>query len=80
MPITDLDGRNFIDMTTSGIGSCLLGYADPDVTTAVQKRIALGSMSTLNAAEEVELAELLIELHPWPSKFAMRVQAVNRWQ
>lgn len=63
--VTDLDGRRFIDMTTSGIGSCLLGYADPDVTQAVQRRIALGSMSTLNAAEEVELAELLIELHPW---------------
>ncbi len=63
--VIDLDGRRFIDMTTSGIGSCLLGYADPDVTTAVQRRIALGSMSTLNAAEEVELAELLIELHPW---------------
>ena len=63
--VTDLDGRRFIDMTTSGIGSCLLGYADPDVTAAVQRRIALGSMSTLNAAEEVELAELLIELHPW---------------
>ncbi len=63
--VIDLDGRRFIDMTTSGIGSCLLGYADPDVTEAVQRRIALGSMSTLNAAEEVELAELLIELHPW---------------
>lgn len=63
--VTDLDGRRFIDMTTSGIGSCLLGYADPDVTAAVQQRIARGSMSTLNAAAEVELAELLIELHPW---------------
>jgi len=63
--VIDLDGRRFIDMTTSGIGSCLLGFADPDVTAAVQRRIALGSMSTLNAAEEVELAELLIELHPW---------------
>ena len=63
--VIDLDGRRFIDMTTSGIGSCLLGYADPDVTTAVQRRIARGSMSSLNAAEEVELAELLIELHPW---------------
>ena len=63
--VIDLDGRRFIDMTTSGIGSCLLGYADPDVTAAVQQRIARGSMSSLNAAEEVELADLLIELHPW---------------
>ncbi|MEZ6034021.1 MAG: aminotransferase class III-fold pyridoxal phosphate-dependent enzyme [Planctomycetaceae bacterium] len=63
--VIDLDGRRFIDMTTSGIGSCLLGYADPDVTMAVQQRIARGSMSSLNAAEEVELADLLIEIHPW---------------
>jgi glutamate-1-semialdehyde 2,1-aminomutase len=63
--VIDLDGRSFIDMTTSGIGSCLLGYADPDVNAAVGRRIAMGSMSSLNAAEEVELAELLIELHPW---------------
>ena len=63
--VVDLDGRRFIDMTTSGIGSCLLGFADPDVTAAVQKRIAQGAMCTLNFAEEVELAELLIELHPW---------------
>ena len=63
--VIDLDGRHFIDMTTSGIGSCLLGYNDPDVTAAVQHRIALGSMSSLNSAEEVELADLLVELHPW---------------
>ncbi len=63
--VVDLDGRRFIDMTTSGIGSCLLGFANPDVTAAVQQRIARGAMCTLNFAEEVELAELLIELHPW---------------
>lgn len=63
--VIDLDGRRYIDMTTSGIGACLLGYADPDVTAAVQSRIARGSMCTLNAIEELELAELLIELHPW---------------
>ena len=63
--VIDLDGRRYTDMTTSGIGSCLLGYADPDVTMAVQRRIARGSMSTLNSPEEVELAELLVELHPW---------------
>jgi len=63
--VIDLDGRRFIDMTTTGIGSCLLGYADPDVTDAVVRRVQLGSMSSLNAPEEVELAELLVALHPW---------------
>ena len=40
--VIDLDGRRFCDMTTSGIGSCLLGYADPDVTDAVVRRVQLG--------------------------------------
>lgn len=63
--VVDWDGRRFCDMTTSGIGSCLLGYADPDVRAAVQRRVELGSMSTLNCVEEVDLAELLLALHPW---------------
>lgn len=63
--VTDLDGRQYTDLTTSGIGSCLLGYADPDVTAAVRRKVARGSMSTLNSPEEVELAELLLQLHPW---------------
>ena len=28
----DLDGKSYYDMTTNGIGACLLGYADPDVS------------------------------------------------
>lgn len=66
--VVDLDGRRYCDMTSSGIGSCLLGYADPDVTDAVVRRVQLGSMCTLNPVEEVELAELLIELHPWAER------------
>ena len=61
----DLDGRHYYDMSTNGIGSCLLGFRDPDVTRAVQRRINLGSMSTLNPPEEVELADLLCDIHPW---------------
>ncbi len=63
--IWDLDENKFIDMTIMGVGSCTLGYADTDVNNAVQKVISEGSMATLNCPEEVELAELLIELHPW---------------
>ncbi|NOZ21934.1 MAG: aminotransferase class III-fold pyridoxal phosphate-dependent enzyme [Planctomycetes bacterium] len=61
----DLDGRRYIDMSTNGIGACLLGFRDPDVTRAVQRRINLGSMSTLNPPEEVALAAKLCALHPW---------------
>jgi len=63
--IWDLDGNKFIDMSYMGIGACVLGYADPDVNRAVKKAISLGSMSTLNCPEEVELAELLFKLNRW---------------
>lgn len=63
--ITDLDGNAYIDMGLMGVGSCVLGYADPDVNKAVKKAIDAGSMSTLNAPEEVELAKLLLKIHPW---------------
>ncbi|WP_164101442.1 aminotransferase class III-fold pyridoxal phosphate-dependent enzyme [Candidatus Laterigemmans baculatus] len=63
--VIDVEGRRFIDLTTSGIGSCLLGYADPDVSDAVCRRVGLGSMCTLNSPEEVELAQLLVAWHPW---------------
>ena len=63
--VWDLDGKHYYDMSFSGIGACLLGFADEDVTAAVQDRIARGSMCTLNPPEEVDLAELLCEIHPW---------------
>jgi glutamate-1-semialdehyde 2,1-aminomutase len=63
--VIDLDGRCYIDMSQMGVASCLLGYNDPDVTAAVVHRVQAGSMCTLNSPEEVELAKLLVELHPW---------------
>ena len=63
--VWDLDGKKYVDMAYNGIGSCVLGAADPDVDAAVQTVIENGSMSSLNAPEEVELAELMIALHPW---------------
>ena len=51
-----------------GIGACLLGYNDPDVTDAVIAGVKAGSMCTLNSPEEVELAQLLLSLHPWAEK------------
>ena len=63
--VWDLDGNRYRDMSYMGIGSCILGYADDDVNKAVKEAIDMSSMCTLNVAEEVDLAELLIELHPW---------------
>ncbi len=65
--VWDLDGRRYVDMTTSGIGACLLGYADDQVNAAVKQAIDRGTMTTLNAPAEVELAEQLCQIHPWAS-------------
>lgn len=63
--IQDLDGNKYRDFTMCGIGACVLGYADPDVEAAVIAALRSGNMTTLNCPEEVELADLLCELHPW---------------
>lgn len=63
--VEDLDGRRYTDVSLHGVGSCLLGYADPEVDQAVIAAVRAGTMSTLNCPEEVELAELLCHLHPW---------------
>jgi glutamate-1-semialdehyde 2,1-aminomutase len=63
--VWDLDGNKYIDMCFMGIGACILGYADPQVNLAAEDALRRGSMNTLNAPEEVELAEMLIDLHPW---------------
>lgn len=63
--IWDLNNNKYIDMSIMGVGTCILGYADDDVNYAVKEVIDYGSMSTLNCYEEVELAEMLLNLHSW---------------
>src|SRR5690554_392840 len=63
--VWDLDKKHYYDVAIHGIGACLLDYNDPDVSLAVQKCISNGSFSILNPPEEVELAELLCQIHPW---------------
>ena len=63
--IWDLDGKEYIDVSYMGIGSNVLGYANDEVDDAAKEAIEKGGMSTLNAPEEVYLAERLLELHPW---------------
>jgi glutamate-1-semialdehyde 2,1-aminomutase len=63
--IWDLDGNKYLDLGFMGVGTNILGYSHPKVDEAVRKTIDKGNLSTLNAPEEVYLAEALIELHPW---------------
>jgi glutamate-1-semialdehyde 2,1-aminomutase len=63
--VWDLDGKQYIDMSIMGIGTNTLGYGNFEVDEAVRKTISNGNMSTLNAPEEVYLAEKLVEINPW---------------
>ena len=61
----DLDGRQFLDMSIMSVGASILGYDNDYVDDAVIDSIKNGSASSLNCVEEIELAENLIDLHPW---------------
>ncbi|MBL9130280.1 MAG: aminotransferase class III-fold pyridoxal phosphate-dependent enzyme [Verrucomicrobiaceae bacterium] len=66
--VKDLDGRSYIDMASNGLGSLILGAADPVVNAAAHDAVSRSPMSTLNAPEEVELADVLCEMHPWAER------------
>ncbi|MBL9116079.1 MAG: aminotransferase class III-fold pyridoxal phosphate-dependent enzyme [Verrucomicrobiaceae bacterium] len=65
--VWDLDDRRYTDFT-GGVGAILLGHADAEVNAAVHRRVNLGSYCTLASPEEVQLADKLLELHPWAGK------------
>jgi glutamate-1-semialdehyde 2,1-aminomutase len=60
-----VDGKRYLDLGFMGVGTNILGYSHPKVDEAVRAVIDKGNLSTLNAPEEVYLAEALVELHPW---------------
>lgn len=63
--VWDLDNNHYYDMSIMGVGANILGYAFDEVDNAAKRAIDNGGMCTLNAPEEVLLAEKLLELHPW---------------
>lgn len=63
--VWDMDGNHYYDMSIMGVGANVLGYAFDEVDNAAKAAIDNGGMCTLNAPEEVALAEKLLELHPW---------------
>ena len=66
--VKDYDNNTYIDMSLMGVGTNVLGYSNSVVDNAVKKSILKGNMSTLNCKEEVDLAQKLIDLHPWFDK------------
>lgn len=63
--IWDLNGNCFKDLAFMGVGTNTLGYAHPNIEKKVFQSIKSGLMTTLNSVEEINLAEKLVEMHPW---------------
>jgi glutamate-1-semialdehyde 2,1-aminomutase len=63
--IWDLDNKVYLDFAGMGVTSSILGYADKTVNKALIRGIEKGSMTTLNATEEVDLAKELLKIHKW---------------
>jgi glutamate-1-semialdehyde 2,1-aminomutase len=57
--VTDVEGDERIDFLNN-YTSLILGHADPQVTSAVLRRVAAGTAFTMPTPEDVELAELLV--------------------
>jgi glutamate-1-semialdehyde 2,1-aminomutase len=70
--VTDLNNNSYKDMAQMGIGTAILGYSNERVNEKVKSAIDTGINTTLNAPEEVYLAEKLLELNPFAGgvKFA----------
>ena len=65
--VWDLDKKKYIDMSTMGVGTNILGFQNSNIDNVVKNTILKSNMSTLNCPEEVYLAEKLIEMHKWSS-------------
>ena len=57
--VTDVEGQERIDFLNN-YTSLILGHANPQVTHAVQQRMALSTAFTMPTEVEVELAELIV--------------------
>ena len=55
----------YYDFAGMGVTSCVLGYSDNDLNNSLLKGLKGGSMCTLNATEEIDLANELIKTHKW---------------
>jgi glutamate-1-semialdehyde aminotransferase len=60
-----INGVKYLDMSLSGIGCNILGYADRYVNHYVKKAINQGNMATLNPRIEDELHHMILDTHYW---------------
>ena len=60
--IWDLNNKKFMDMTSMGIGTSVLGYNNTFINNFVKNKIDQGINTTLNCYEEYELAKELLKI------------------
>ena len=63
--VWDLNNNVYYDFAGMGVTACVLGYSDDDINKSLNKGIKNGSMCTLNATEEIDLAKELLRIHRW---------------
>ncbi len=63
--VWSIDNKKYLDFTMVGVGTSVLGYSDPDINSVAINSVKSSPMNTLNPPEDVELAELLLKIHPW---------------
>ena len=68
--VWDLKNKKYLDMTSMGIGTSVIGYNNSYINNYVKKKIDLGISTTLNCYEEYELARELLKI----DKFADQVK------
>jgi len=63
--VWDLDNKMYYDFAGMGVTACVLGYSNKEINRSLINGLKNGSMCTLNATEEVDLAKELISTHKW---------------
>ena len=64
MQYMGFNGTKHDDVFLMGVGTNVLGYANKKIDEKV-KVISSGNMSSLNSVDEINLAEKIIDIHPW---------------
>jgi glutamate-1-semialdehyde 2,1-aminomutase len=67
--VFDTSGNQYVDFSL-GSGTMILGHANPEVVTAVEKQIRNGSIFSRPNSLAFQYADLLSEIQPSPRKFA----------
>tara|TARA_B100000963_G_scaffold233086_2_gene203575 strand:- start:1880 stop:3178 length:1299 start_codon:yes stop_codon:yes gene_type:complete len=62
--VWDTSNKKFLDMVFL-VGTNTLGYAKKEIDNQVIKHLKRGNMTSLNCTEEIKLAKLLLNIHPW---------------